>query len=299
MAVAELPTNKPPTLQQRTSTTATLTIPSRTGHRRILKDIFVKATTSGYIDVSVGNVTLFRIYDNLAQAQLIADPSVKYGRLGFLNFLSTIIPDFPFPNAAQDEDIIITRSAAPTLMKAVFEDQTGVDAVTKTVTGGSMSLRHFLPIILKNNSDIEGTGEYEFDALDLPSGLSPFAESPDIITGGRHIPTGQRYTIYAIAGDFPTVGTTTKSKTTRVYIRDEQIMLFTSENAEGILVDPEIGNELAFNLSPLKAFILPEPYVMLPNRLFTFKGYAFHNGSDDLPAGSQKLILLGIREFVT
>jgi hypothetical protein len=295
MAVAVPPTNKPANLQRRSSTAATLTIPSRTGHRRILRDFFVKASASGYCDVAVGNVTLFRLYDNLSQAVLVSSLDKKFRDLGFLRFMAQFIPDFPFPNASEDEDISIVRSASPTQIDAYFEDVTEGDVRTKTVVGGSMSLRHFMPVYLENSGDIKASGEFNFDYLDMPAGLNPFIEGSEIVTASRRIPSGQRYVVYAIAGDFPK---NYSSKVTRVYIRDEQIMLFTSENAEGLVADPDLGNELSLSLSPPKIFLLPTPYTFEPNRIFTFKGYASHDGTHDLSANTQKLILLGVREYI-
>lgn len=295
MAAPVLPSNKPPSLQRRGTATSTLIIPSRTGHRRTLIDYFVKASAGSYADISIGNVVWNRIYDNLTQAVLISDLTERFENKGFLRYLAGIIPEFPFPTAAQDEDIVIARAAAPTRMDAYFRDTTEGDVVSHTVAGGSMATKHLLIINLANNSDIAASGTYYFDKLDMPSGLTPFSEGVDIVAGARRMASNQRFTIYAIAGDFPKAGS---SKTTRVHILEEQIELFASENGEGLLVDPDAGNELAFDLKAPSLFRLPDPYVFEPNKLYSFKGEATYDGTNALSAGSQKLILIGIREYI-
>ncbi|MEM3979985.1 MAG: hypothetical protein QXF79_01850, partial [Ignisphaera sp.] len=154
MAVPVLPTNKPPSLQRRGTTTSTLIIPSRTGHRRTLIDFFVKATNSSYCDISIGNVIWNRIYDNLTQAKLVSDITERYENKGFLRYLASIIPEFPFPTAAQDEDIVISRAASPIRIDAYFRDTTEGDVVSHTLPGGSMATKHLLVINLSNASNI-------------------------------------------------------------------------------------------------------------------------------------------------
>jgi len=295
LAVAALPTNKPQSLQRRGTTTATLIIPSRTGHRRVLQDYFVKAGSANYSDISIGNVTWNRIWDNLVQAILIGDLNSKLGDLGFLRWLGSWIPDFPYPSAADDEDITIARAAAPTRIDAYFRDVTEGDVVGHAVPGGSMASRQFLMVNLNNASAVSATGFFNFDKLDMPVGLNPFTEGTDIVAAGRRMSSAQRFTVYAIAGDFPKA---IASKATRVHITDEMIELFTSENSEGLFVDIDAANELAFSLSCLLVFRLPEPYVFEPNRLYTFRGEATYDAANALPAGSLKLFLLGIREYL-
>jgi len=295
MAAPALPSNKPPSLQRRGTTTSTLIIPSRTGHRRTLIDYFVKAASGSYSDISIGNVMWNRIYDNLTQATLVGDVTERYENKGLLRYLASIIPDFPFPTAAHDEDIVIARAAAPTRIDAYFRDTTEGDVVSHTVAGGSMATRHLLIINLTNASAISATGTYYFDQLDMPSGLTPFSEGTDIVAGARRMAPNQRFTCYAIAGDFPKAGS---SKTTRVHLLEEQIELFTSENGEGLLADPDQGNELAFDLKAPSLFRLPEPYIFEPNKLYSFKAEASYDGTNALAAGSQKLILIGIREWI-
>lgn len=287
-APVTLPSYKPAWLQRVGSTTATLTIPNRVGHRRTLYDVFVQATASGYVDIRVGNVTMLRVYDNLVQAKFVSDLTYKHEKYGFLWFLSTIIPNFPFLTASQDEPIVITRDTAPTRMDAYFADTDTGDVVSRTLPGGSLSTVHPFVLNLSNKDAITSSGKKPLDRLDMPEGLTIFSD-------GTRMAPNIRFTCYAIAGNFPKNG---NSKVTRVHIFDEMIELFTSENNEGLLVDPDVANELTFSLSPLKLFRIEPPYVFEPNRLITFTIDVSHDGTNNLAAGSQQLFLIGVREFL-
>lgn len=265
-----------------------MTIPNLTGHRRRLWDVFVEAATGSYIDIQIGNVTMLRVYDNLAQATLIGDLTQRYERYGFLWWLSTIIPDFPVLNASQDEPIVITRAAAPTRMHAYWEDIEGGDVTSRALPGGSLSSRHPFILNLSNSAAVTASGRYNIDRLDMPPGLTVFSD-------GTRLAPNIRFTVYALAANLPKSGS---SKTTRIHIQDERIELFTSENREGLFVDPDEGSELEFSLRPLRAFMLNPPYVFEPNRLMTVTGEASHDGANNLAPGSQQLFMIGIREFL-
>lgn len=300
MSVVQPPSNKPQDLQRRGTTSSPLIIPARNGHRRILKDIFVlESTGGGRIDISVGNTTKLRIRTNLAQAILVQALNGKSGMHGFLWALAQFIPDFPFPNATEDEDITIEYTAvgvsALTRIDAYFEDVTEGDIISRNLPGGSLGLKDFMILNLYNAAAITSTEEFEFDKLDIPTGATPFTTSSQTTTGGRRVSTNQKFTIYFIAADVP--GPAVGDHVTRVHMFDEFIELFTSENNEGLFVDAEDTNELAFDLDPAEYFMLPTPYEMQPNRLFTFKG-DYTRGANDAAAESQKLFIIGVREFL-
>ena len=300
MAVVENPTNKPQGLQRRGTTASPLIVPARIGHRRILKEIFVQESTpGGRIDISVGNTTKVRLRCNLTQAILVQSLNAKQRMLGLLGVLAAMIPNFPFPTSTQDEDITITYTAVGgsvlTRIDAYFEDQESGDVITRTLPGGSLSTKDFMILNFDNNAALTAAGLYFFDNLDIPIGAAPFAEGVDIKVGARRMSPGQKFTVYAIAGDFVIPAAT--NKTDRVHIFDESIELFTSENNEGLYVDPEVANELSFDLDPSEYWQLPVPYEMLPNRLFTFQGN-YVRPTTNAAANSQKLFLIGIREFV-
>lgn len=295
MSLVIQPTNKPADRQRRGTTTATLTIPSRTGHRRTLTDYFVKAGASSFSDISLGNVIYNRIYDNLAQAILVKDLETQVRGKGLLSYLKSLIPDLPYPTVTQDEALTIARNAAPTRIDAYFEDADQGDVVSRVVPGGSLATKQLLIVNINNNSAVSASGSFNFDKVDMPTGLNPFQDSSDIVTNGRRITKSKRLTLYAIAGNFPKA---TDSKVTRVHVNDERIELFASENQEGLFVDPDNGNELAFDLPTQKVFWLPTPYVMESERLFTFTGEATHDGTNNLPANSLKLFLICMSELI-
>ncbi len=298
MSVVEMPSNKPAKLQRRGTTASPLIVPARNGHRRVLRDLFVQESTGGgRIDIAIGNVTKMRLRTNLAQAIMTQALSGRNRRLGFLGYIATLIPNFPFPNAAEDEDITLTYTAvgasALTRIDAYYEDVTEGDVKSKSLPGGSLNDTDFVVLNLYNTAAVTATQSYDFDKLDEPVGVSPFTESPNIQTGARRISPGQKFTVFAIAADVPSPGA--GDKTTRVHIFDEKIELFTSENNEGLLVDPEVVNELGFDLDPLEGFVLDEPYVLSPNRLYSFSG-DYTKAAVNAAAESQKLFLIGLRE---
>lgn len=289
MAAAPPPVSawKPPYLQRVSSTTGTLVIPSRVGQRRILLDYFVRATTSGYAEIRIGNATLARIYDNLTQAKLVGDLTYRYEKLGFLWWLSTRFPDLPQFNASQDEDIIITRSGASRI-DAYFAVVEAGDVTSRNLPGGSQGSVHTFVLNLTNPSAITASGRYRLDGVDMPEGLTVFSD-------GTRMAPNIRFVVHAIAMESPKFGAT---KATRLHIFDEFVELFTSENNEGLLVDVDAGNELSFSLTPPKFFIIDPPYEFTPNRLLSFLVDVTHDGTNNIPAGALKLMLIGRREFV-
>lgn len=289
MAAAPPPPSawKPPHLQRVSSTTGTLVIPSRVGQRRILLDYFVSATSPGFAEIRVGNAIVARIYDNMQQAKLVGDLTYRYEKFGFLWWLNTRFPDLPQFNASQDEDIIITRYGASRI-DAYFAVVEGGDVTSRTLPGGSQAPVHTFVLNLTNGNAITSTGRFRLDAVDMPEGLTVFSD-------GTRMAPNIRFTVHVIAFQSPKVGST---KPTRLHIFDEFIELFTSENNEGLSVDPDGANELAFSLSPPTFFIVDPPYVFEPNRLLSFLVDVTHDGTNNIPAGWIKLMLIGKREFI-
>lgn len=288
MSVARPTQNLPPELQRIGTTTATLTIPARTGHKRVLKDYFVKAGASSFSDIKLGNVTVARIFDNLAQAILIAGLDQRSDDRGFLRVLTALFPDIPYFYAAQDEAITIVRNAAPTRSDAYFEDVTSGDVGDFTQPGGSKGRNQLWIQNMSNTLASTVTGSLAIDRKDMPDGLTLF-------TDGTRISANTRFTLYALAANVPVnVG----SKTTRIHIFDEFTELFTSENSEGLFVDVSVSNELGFTLRPLTLFQLPKPYVLEPNKVITVKADVIDDGANHLAAGSQQVFWLGRRELL-
>jgi len=279
----------PPELQIRTTTTATLIIPKRVGHRHILKDIFQSGLAAGeYIDVKIGARTMFRIPGELSTIHFIRNHDYKTHLGGALRYIATAIPDFPFPNAAEDEDLVLQASATPTLLTAIYEDVTIGELKSKTVLGGSLAKKQFFIHWMTYDTAIGATGTYSFNKAVMPTGLDGFIDK--YVT-----PANQLFTCYIIAADVPKSG---ESEVRRIHIWDEFTELFTTETGEGIPVELDTGNLLEFDTQKPNAFILPKPYEFQPQRTLRFQMDAYFDGTNSLPANSQKLFLIGIREFL-
>lgn len=262
-----------------------------TNHRRRLLDLFIKAGASSSVDVKVGNVTMARIFDNLAQAVLIADLTTRYKDKGFFRTLAEYIPDFPFYYADQDEQINVVRAAAPTRMDAYFEDVEAKDLGAKDIPGSSQSTKHLWIQNLSNQvaSTVTGNIPLAQSAFDMPSGLSLF-------TDGTRLSPNNRFTLYCIAANVPiNVG----SKSTRFHLFDERIELFTSGNNEGLLIDPSVSSELAFQLAPLKLYALKTPYTFEPNRRMVPSLDVTDDGVNHLAINTQQVFLIGMREILS
>jgi len=286
---------KPPTFQvRRAEGVDKLILESRIGHRKTLRDIFIINGVAGYITIQIGNVIVFSADDNLSQAKLIGNHWERLGNEGTLSYLARNIPDLPRFTAAQDEDIIIQRDSAADFIEVRYED-TVDEFVAHDIDGGSGGVRHLMIISMANNTAISATGEFSFDRLRMPSGLPPFTEGVDEISSERRIVENQRFVCYFLAGDFPKSGS---SKTRFLYLREDTVMLFTSEKGDGMTVDIDFGGALQFDLQPLMTCKLVEPYEFVAGKTYGFKGYAYFDGTNTLPALSQRLYLIGIREYI-
>jgi len=295
MAVAALPESRPADMQRRSSVLATLTIPARAGHRRILKEIFVEApVANSFLDVQVGNVVLYRLYVGMARSVMVGTLQNKFSDVGFLRRLAQLIPDFPYPNAAEDEAITITASALPTRIDGYYEDVTGVDVSSKVVPGGSLSPRQLFIHNMTRDVAIGATANFGLNAALMPPGLDGYTDA--IVTQA-----GQRFTCYVLVSNMPrNVG----SRLARLHVFDEFTELFTSENAEGLSLDegtaaaPLTLNELLWTWNPHRLFKLPTPYVFEPQHRLRFTVDCTWDGVNALAANSQLLFLVGIREYL-
>jgi len=289
LSQAQKPLYLPKDYQTRLTTSQTLIIPSRIGFRKTLIDYFVKAGSPDFSDLFIGAIAWNRIYDNLTQAVLVASRGTKYRETGFLSYLKTIISEMDYPSATDTETLTIARNTAPTEITSRFIADDSGDVATRSVAGGSQSTRQLMIINLNNSVNVAASGFFNFDELDMPTGLNPFQQASDIITSARYVNQNIQITVYAIAGDFPKA---TASKATRVHITVNKIEMFTSDDQEGIPVDPDNGNDLAFSLSPLTLYKLPTPFVFNAGDLITFQGEASYDGTNALPAKTLKLFLI-------
>src|SRR6266849_2005016 len=291
MAAVNSPMDLPPKLQrQGVASAATLTIARRTGHRRILHDIFVHNSSSGYAEIQVGNARMIRIYHNLAQAILLTDVTKRNANKGLMGYLADNIKDFPLFNGAQDEDVVITTSGSVTHLDAYFEDQQSGDVVKQDNPGGSKGKKLLFILNVSNAATMSTTiAGLELTSLDMPTGVTLF-------TDGKRISANNKFTIYAVAANVPITAT---SGVTRVHIWDEFTELFTSENNEGLFSDPNGKSELLFSLNPVNCFWLDEPYVFMPNKVMSIKVDYTDDGAHHPAANTQQVFLIGIREYVS
>jgi len=289
MSVVNQPLDIPPHLQNSyAAAAAQLVVARRNGHRRTLLDYFVKDGASGFTDISVGNVKLMRIYDNLAQAQLIKSQAIRYKNHGFFWWLEEMIKDFPQFTVAEDEDMTFDRDSAADMLTARWADDQGGDVKNHALPGGSQGKKFPFILNLDNPAAIGATGTTDLSHQDMPTGLSMFSDN-------MRMAANNRFTLYALAGNFPkNVG----SHADRIHIFDEFTELFTSEGHQGLLVDENIVNELAFDFDIAGYFWLDEPYVFQPNRTISVKLDATYDGANAVAIHTQKLFLIGIREYV-
>jgi len=295
LAVAALPEDRPADLQRISSAVSPLVIPNRAGHRRILKDLFVEGPAANtFLDFQVGNVVLYRFYVGMARSVMIGTLQDKFQDVGFLRRLAQLIPDFPFPNAAEDEAITITASGAITRLDAYFQDVTGVDVSSKSLPGASLSPRHLFIHNMTRDVAIGATANFPLNAALMPPGLDGYVD-------GIVSQAGQRFTLYVMANNMPrNVG----SRLARLHIFDEFTELFTSENGEGVSLDegtagvPWTLNELLWTWNPHRYFKLPTPYVFEPQHRLRFTVDATWDGVNALGANTQLLFLIGVREYL-
>jgi len=290
MSAAQNPSDLPKGNQSTTAvSTTTLTIPNRTGHRRTLNDFFVKDGASGYSQIQIGNNTMMRIYDNLAQAKFVEGTDQKYLNMGFLGYLAKMIPDFPKPNAAQDESIVFTRDSTFDLMLANWADEDSGDVTSRTKPGGSQSKKQLFILNMSNAATVTVTTPASPIAQqDMPTGVSIFSDN-------NRISANNKFTVYCVAANVPV---NVNSKTTRVHIFDDFTELFTSETNQGLLVDPSLVGELGFDLNPPSMKWLDTPYVFMPNSRLTITADMTIAGGNNLSAGTQQVFLIGIREII-
>jgi hypothetical protein len=293
-----------------------LTIPNRIGHRRTLLDIFFEPETAGImLDVTVGDRTFIRLPTfggsaidagatilNQEGMSAIADESVKVQGKGLLWWLNETIP-FDFPTATQDESIIIlpvTPLGYGSLpgsynISAVYLDQDTGDVVNKAVPGGSYASRRLYVNMVTNGIAQATAGQTVLDTAITPKALNPVFDNTNTLAG-------YKFTSYIFAYDESDLGVTTggnaNGKPTRLHINDIDIELFQPETSEGMFIDADIANDLAFSYATETAYIPLNPYVFHQNRrirmLLDTKQLA--GGGSDFGANTQLFAMFGIRE---
>lgn len=233
----------------------------------------------------------------------IRSEDAKPNGKGFLQKLLEYVP-FDLPTAAQDEDIIITAIApvlsygslpSPYTISVYYLDQDTGDVTTKTVPGGSAALSRLYINDMTNSAIQPATGQSLLDTVLTPSGLNGIADNMKQTAGLKL--TGFLFLFDASAlGD--TYSGNANGRPTRLHITDVDTELFTVETQEGLLVDRNVENALAFDHEITEAFIPQNPYVFHQNRNFRFKLDTVQLSGTGLPfaALTQYFAIVGIRE---
>jgi len=290
-----------------------LTIPHRTGHRRTLIDVFFSPRTAGVVlDLQVGDRVYTRIPTVLGDylgfgkpekgvGAVLELPNSKEGK-GFLWALHDIVP-FDFPTAAQDEDLTITPKAAlqgaalpaAFTVSALYLDQDSGDVTSNAVPGGSAAPKKLYFNMSTNGLAQQASGQTALDTTVLPTGLDGLADNQNSLGGLQF--TGYLY-MYDASNLGTTTGANANGKPTRLHIQDTNIELFTVEDQEGLLIDRDLGNELAFDSAMWSGFVPKDPYVFHQNRRYRFLLDTAQPAGTGASFGASKqvLIMAGIRE---
>jgi hypothetical protein len=267
------------------------------------------------LDITVGDRTYVRLPTQGGSANdtgatltgqqgilAVSDETVKpYGK-GLLWWLNEIVP-FDFPTATQDESITIlpvTPLGYGSLpgaynISAVYIDQDTGDVISKVVPGGSFNNRRLYVNMVTNGLAQATTGQTALDTAITPKALNPVFDNTNTLAG-------YKFTSYAFAYDESDLGVTTgagaNGKPLRLHINDVDIELFQPETTEGMFLDTDVANGLAFSLATQTAYVPQNPYVFHQNRrirmLLDTKQLA--GGGADFGANSQLFAMFGIRE---
>ena len=298
-----------------------LIIPKRTGHRRTLVDIFFEPPTAGvFLDVQIGSRLYMRVPTALGDANAGAAGASGLGRgIGFvfpngymamgyrsnLWLLQQYIP-FDLPTAAEDEDIIITPQTplsygsipANYLLGAYYIDQDTGDVTSHTVPGGSAAPKRVFFNLVTNGLPQQTTGQTALDTLITPQGLDGiYDRSIGII--------GEVFDGYVFAYDASSLGTTTgtnaNGKPTRLHVIDFDTELFEPETTEGMLIDRDLGNAFALDVTQGKFFYLQQPYRFQPNRTYRMLLDTVQPAGTGVAFGAktQTFMIVGIRQPAT
>lgn len=268
--------------QRRSSTTDTLELEPRSGHRYELKDIAVNGLASGaYLDIYIGGKSMCRIYGNKLDMITLGGHGLNEDYLGFFELIRSKRPDIPLYNSAQDEKLTLKYSATPTINSVYFNDLTGIDVISHTLPGASDGFPTFMLSWVTHSKLLNATGEYAFDVSLAPTGLPTIKD--------EYTFAGLEYELFGL------IFASTKavaSSPTFFRIFDYKTPLF-DDSMVGFRVHAD-NNELKCDVTKNQIFILPESYKFLDRStirlLFSFS----FDGTNTIASGTLMLGLLGI-----
>jgi hypothetical protein len=269
--------------------TTKLTIPARIGYRHILYDLIPKDGVDYNIyDIAVGTRTVLRLPGDVGVSSFFSGIGAAQGGKNFLWTLASLLGEQHLPNAAEDEDIIITAQNPVSSLHAYYAEVKAEDVKSHTVPGGSDAPARILCEIFDAQLTSVGSGQ-DITLENMPPGLGLLDKT------GR-IKPNLKFTMKILAAEhkFDNVNFT---RYTRLHIFDEDSELYTPITHEGLSIDSINGlNELSFSLAlPPLAFIPDEPYVWLPNHQLTLKA----DVAQVQGTGSKlRVVMMGLAEVV-
>jgi len=268
------------------SSTTQLTIPARIGHRHVLYDVFITGpTVYAYADVSVGTRVFLRIPFQAGNCITVQFPGAKVNGKGFLWGLSDLFGAEHLPNAAEDEDINITLSAAATRIDAYYAEIKPQDVSSHSVTGGSdAKVKPFIELL---DTLVATTGN-GINVLNenMPTGLG-------LLDANGRVKATTQFTLLTAFADYTSSGTNF-TEYSRLHIFDEDEELFTPLNHEGLFIDYTVAPGDLYMSWPSRQYFKPDtPYVFKPNHQVSVKA--------DVPAvtgtgSTLRVALIGVRE---
>ncbi|MEM3290747.1 MAG: hypothetical protein QW046_04445 [Candidatus Micrarchaeaceae archaeon] len=244
--------------------TTQLVIPNRVNYRNKLIDLFVTgAPSGGYADIYVGSRVYMRFPFQVANTLLISSPSIKYDGLGgFGYFIKKILRDESlFPNAAEDEEIVINLSAPATEIDAYYLQCQGGDVTSHNVPGGSdYNIKPFIDIFTYTATSA-GAGQMITNEV-VPTGLA-------LLDSNRRISPTKQFVLYSLVADYVSSGSNYTTYN-RLHIYDEENELFTPLDHSGLNINiPNGTNDINYNFSTNNYFAVNPPYTFNPNHLVT------------------------------
>ncbi|MEM3829158.1 MAG: hypothetical protein QXP36_08100, partial [Conexivisphaerales archaeon] len=198
-----------------------LVIPNRVNYRNKLIDLFVTGVPAGsYADIYVGSRVYMRFPYQVSYTAFLNPPSAKYDGLGgFAYFIKKILRDESlYPNAAEDEEIVINLSAAAGEIDAYYLQCQGGDVTSHTVPGGSdYPTKPFIDIFAYTATSA-GAGQ-QITTEVVPTGLA-------LLDSNRRISPTKQFILYSLVADYVSSGTNYTTYN-RLHVYDEENELFT------------------------------------------------------------------------
>ncbi|MEM3771902.1 MAG: hypothetical protein QXW80_06295, partial [Candidatus Micrarchaeia archaeon] len=181
---------------------------------------------------------------------------------GFGYFIKKVLGDESlFPNAAEDEEIVINLSTADSEIDAYYLQCQGGDVTSHNVPGGSdYPTKPFIDIFTYTATSA-GAGQQITNEV-VPTGLA-------LLDSNRRISPTKQFILYTLAADY-SYGGSNYTVYNRLHIFDEENELFTPLDHSGLVINiPTDTNDINYNFAANNYFKINPPYVFNPNHLVT------------------------------